>query len=221
VQYLQILSSLFNTTVTAEYFTFLAAIILLHKKKAGIWQLFIPMLFVIIFAETMGWFLHKHLHKPNAWVFNINMLLTDVFFLWIISKAEPLLKSKRIIYAAIILFSTPWIIGFTFFNGALVYLQYIEALGDILLVIACCYFFYAAITEEIYRNLLVYEYFWIVNGILFSALGSAILYLFPEVMGSYQKHTLSNIFSILNTILNLLLYSSLIIAFICRNRNTN
>jgi hypothetical protein len=112
------------------------------------------------------------------------------------------------------------LINLFFFQGFWHYNQYTETIGDIIQVIICCYLFYSLLNEKAYRNLFSYEYFWLANGVLFSSLGSTILYHFPEAMSAYQKQTGINVFAILNNVLNVLLYGSLIIAFICRNRNT-
>lgn len=221
VQSLKSLSSLFNITVIAEYITFIAAIFLLRKKRTGLWRLFIVFLFVIVCTETSGWYEHIILKNyKNGWIFNINLLLTNTFLLWILSTAEPLQKARKKIFAVIILFMVAALINLLFFQGFWDYNQYSETAGDIILVIICCYLFYLLIAEEGYRNLFSYEYFWLANGILFSSLGSAILYIYPTLMGAYQKLTHVNVFAIINYVLNVLLYGSFIIAFICRNKNT-
>jgi hypothetical protein len=212
--------SLFTPIVIAECITWLVAILLLCKKRTGAWRLFIVLFFVIVLAETSGWYVHKVLHKPNGWIFNINMLLTDGFLLWIFSTSEPLRKKQRPIYAAIILFIIIWIINFLVFQGSLGYLKYAETAGDIILVVVCCYFFYWLLAEGVYRNIFAYEFFWLANGVLVSSIGSTILYIFPELMGSYEKQTHIHLFGILNMILNLFLYSISVVAFINRNRNT-
>lgn len=217
---LQLLTSLFNFVVTAEFITFIAAIFLLRKKRTGIWRLFIALFVVTILTETIGWYWNHFLHKPNGWIFNINLVITIVFLLWMLSTAEPVRKTARVIYAVIIFFVAAALVNLLFFQGFVYYNQYTETIGDILQVIVCCYFFYALITEETYRNLLAYEYFWLANGILFSSMISTFLYIFPVVLRDFQKHTGINAFGIVNNVLNILLYGSIIIAFICRNRNT-
>ena len=218
--FIKFLTLLFNTVVAAECITFIAAILLLHKKRIGVWRLFIALFALIVLAETAGCFMYDILGKHNHWVYNINMILTDIFIFWILSTANSLQKERKAIYIVIILFFSTAVINLFFFEGLYHYNQYTETAGDIIQIIISCFLFYRLITEVAYRNLFSYEYFWLANGILFSSLGSTILYHFPEAMSSYQKLTHINVFAILNNILNVLLYSSLIIAFICRYRNT-
>jgi hypothetical protein len=215
-----LISSLFNFIVTIEYSTLIVAIILLHKKRIGLWQLFIPLLFLIVCSETLGWYWHTVLKKPNAFIFNFNMIITDSFMIWILSTSEVLRKYKKRLNAIVMAFVIIAMLNLLFYQGYYIYNQYTETIGDLLQIIICCYLFYRLISEDNYRNILAYEYFWLANGILFSSVGSSFLYIFPVILGDYQKHTGINIFGVVNNILNFLLYGSILISFICRNKNT-
>ncbi|MBS1610102.1 MAG: hypothetical protein JSS98_18435 [Bacteroidetes bacterium] len=214
------LKALFNVVVTAEYITFIAAIFLLYKKQTGIWRFFIPLLFLIVCVETYGWYARYFLNKSNALVFNLNMVVTVSFMLWVLSTAAISQKIRRFIFGLGGIFLSIAAFNLLFLQGFFQYNYYSESIGDIIEVIVCCILLYYLITQEPYINILGYEYFWLANGILFSAMGSAVLYTFPTLLANFQKHSGINIFVILNNILNILLYGSLIIAFICRNRNT-
>jgi hypothetical protein len=72
--------------------------------------------------------------------------------------------------------------------------------------------------EEI--DLLRYDYFWLATGVLFYSLGSALLYQFSNVLGHYYQRTHINVGNYINYALNLILYSTLIIAFIWRRKTT-
>lgn len=220
------LSALLTIIDIAEYLTLFAAIFLLNKKRVGIWRLFILLLLIIVWSETFGWFwnfvlIKKHnFHKPNAWIFNVNMIFTDTFLLSILTTAKHLNKTKKIICISIAAFLLSALINLFFFEGFWEYNKFTETAGDIMQVIVCCYVFYCFIIEETYRDLLANEYFWLATGILFSSMGSAFLYNFPTVLGKFQQYTKISLFTTINTVLNILLYVSMIIAFICRNRNT-
>jgi hypothetical protein len=51
-------------------------------------------------------------------------------------------------------------------------------------------------------------------------LGSALLYQFSDLLGKYYEQTKINVGQYINYTLNLILYSCLIIAFICRRKTT-
>ncbi len=213
------LSTLFNITVIAEWCCFITSLIFL-SKSTGVWRFFIPLLFIIIFAETAGWYLSYVLKKGNNnWIFNLLLTINISFSIWMFTTAEPLRKVKTklffimafyIVFAACNLF---FVQGFWEYNGIT------EALGGIILAVISCYFFYALLKEEGFRNLFRYEYFWLANGLLFSSLGS-VLYIFLHYLHAFRKHTGINIYGYVNYGINVLLYGSLIIAFICRKRNT-
>ena len=211
---------LFNFIVTIEYLSLVAAIFLLHNKHIGKWRLFIPMLIIIVFAETLGWYFRYFLRQSNAWIFNLNMIITICFVLWMLSNAPMPTAVQKIIRILAGIFVVEAIINLLLGEGFWRYNEHTETIGNIIQVIACCTLLYYFIKIEAYNNFLTSEYFWLANGILFSAMGGAILYRFPIALANVQKHTGINIFGILNNMLNALLYGSLIIAFICRQKNT-
>ena len=210
---------LFNLIVTAECITFFAAILLLHKKEIGRWRLFIPMLFIIVSVETLGWYFRYYLSRPNPWIFNLNMIVTDVFILWMLSTGIKSAGIRKITISLVSLFVLFAVGNLLFIQGIQQYNQYTESVGDVIEVIICCVVLFHFAREDVYHNLLSNEYFWLTNGVLFSAIGGAFLYTFPTILANFQKHTGIGIFGILNNILNILLYGSMITAFICRNRN--
>src|SRR5580704_15371721 len=111
------LYSLFNFVTTLEYITLLAAVIFLHAKKVGKWRLFIVLLFLIVCAEDLGWYWHHILGKENAWIFNINMIITMLFLLWIMSTNPAIQKSKKLIYLFIGIFFVWAFMNIYFFQG--------------------------------------------------------------------------------------------------------
>lgn len=105
-------------------------------------------------------------------------------------------------------------------QGFRIYNSYSEGLGDLLIAIISCVFLFTLLKEETYRNLFAYEYFWFANGLLFSSLGNALLYFFLNDLSEYEKKTGVAIYDYINYVINIILYSSLIIAFICRRKTT-
>lgn len=213
------LSNYLNITVIAEWCSFIAAIFFLDKKTK-IWQLFIVLLFLVLIAETTGWYLYSHLHRPNAWPFNLLMLSSNVFFIWFFSRSVLLKKITRFLTGINILFIVFGTLNLLFFQRFWVYNSYSETFADVVLVIISCYFYYSAVTSKDYINLVSYDYFWFTTGIFFSALGSALLYQFSYLLRQFYTATKIDIGTYINYGINLILYSSLITAFICRWRTT-
>ncbi len=211
------LTSLFNITVISEWVAFIAALLLLNKKTT-IWRLFIIVLFITVLAETVGWYIAYFSGKNNAWVFNLLLIITETFFIWMLTIANAF--GKRIVRWIIILFLCFAILNLFLFQGFRKYNDFTEIAADLLIFILCGYFFYRLIHGSPHRSLFRYEYFWLANGLLFSSLGSIVLYIFLNSLNDFYIHTHVNIYGYINYVINVLLNISLIIAFICRNRNT-
>ena len=176
---------------------------------------------MILIAEIAGWFMSDIIRtENNSWVFNTLLIYTGSFTLWILSQADPFKTTKRNLEKGIFLYVVLGSINMIFFEGFRNYNAYSEMLLDLMVCSYCCYFFYKTLEESEYRNLYRYEYFWLAVGFLFSSLGSAILYIFISSLTSFYKHTHINIYGYINSALNVVLYSSLIMSFICRRRNT-
>lgn len=214
------LSNYFNITVIAEWLVFFAAIFLLNRDT-GKWRLFIILLFLTLCAESTGWYISNILKKSNnSTVFNFLLIINISFFGWMLTKAEPFKKAKLTITIAIVAFILIAIANLFFIQGLWIYNSYTEMIGDVMLAIICCYFFYVMINETNFRDLLKYEYFWLSTGVLFSSLGGIILYMFLNLLQTYKKQTGINVYGYINYAINLLLYGSLIVAFICRRMIT-
>jgi uncharacterized membrane protein YfcA len=214
------LSSLFNITFIAESCALIAAFVLLNKKTT-IWRLFKALLFITLFVEAVGWYLAYIIRiSNNNWIFNILLLISSSFTIWMLTNADTLKKERNILMGGVVFFIAFGLCNLFFFQGLWKYNGFTEIIGDLIISIYSCYFFYKALAENIYRDLFQYEYFWIAIGLMVSSIGSAILYIFLDSLTAFYRHTHINIYGYINYILNIILYGSLIIAFICRNRNT-
>ena len=210
--------SLFNITVIAEWVALLVGVKTLVNSRNQ-WRWFILFLVVTIFTETLGWYLRTIKQTPHFKLpFNILLMIRVCFFLWIFSLSELLSRFRKSIIAVILVFLAFGLINLVFIQGFWIYNFYTEVIGDILLVILCGLFYYELLMERSFRKLLAYPYFWLSVGLLLSALGSIVLYIFMESILAYYQETRINIGGQINTILSVILYGALIIAFICQRR---
>lgn len=214
------LTKFFNITVIAEWFTLFAAIILLNKQT-GVWRLFIPFMFLTVCTEFIGSYESVILKiKNNSMIFNFNLIISVSFFIYLFSQVDTFKKNKRILIFILFGFIGLAFMNVFFFQGIWIYNSYTETLGDILLALLSCYFYYSLLKEDEFRNLFKDEYFWLATGLFFSSMGSVILYIFLNQLQSFNDKNHINVYGYINYGINLLLYSNLIIAFICRRRNT-
>jgi len=213
------LSNYFNPTVIAEWCTLAAALLLLNKKT-GKWRLFILLMFLTVFVETVGWYQSNVLKKTgNAMPFNFLMIGSVSFFLWLLAQAETHKISGKTLYGTIMCFIVASLANLLFLQGPLIYNSFTEMIGDIMLAIGSGLVIFGLMKDEAEeRTLFSNEYLWLSIGILFSALGSAVLYMFLDELQQYSRVTHINVYGYINYTVNILLYSCLIIAFVCRRR---
>jgi hypothetical protein len=213
------LSSYFNTIVVAEWITFIAACLLLDRKT-GHWQLFIALLALILLTETSGWYLFSYAGRQyNALPFNLLLITGSLFQLWFLSKPLSPKQRKAAFYARLTFLAFA-MINLLLWQKWQQYNSYTESLADILLALCCCLLFIRLLNDPGSVNVLVNEYFWLAAGVLISALGSAVLYLFQSTLYQYYLQTKLNIGWYILIGFNLIYYSSLILAFICRRKTT-
>jgi len=214
------LLSFFHLTNIAELCALFAGIWLLRRDRSS-WLLFIPQLLLTILVELTGWYLNTYMHiRQNALPFNILMLITISFYMWFF-RQETLFAANRLQLACVaIFFLLGGLANLLFGQGLWKYNYFSESAGDLVLATICCLFFYRHLKTETYRDFFTDAWFWLVNGLLLSSMGSAILYMFVDELGEYYKHTHIDLYDNINNILNIIFYSSLTVAFICRHRVT-
>ena len=213
------LNSYFNLTGISEWCAFLASLLFLDKK-AGLWRFFKVFLFITILAETLGWYSHYFLNKGNNYIFNILLLITVSFFIWMFVNETLMQIIRRRLFITLIFFIFFALVNLLFIEGFQSYNGYSEVIGDIILTSVSCNFLFLILRDDEYINIFRYEYFWLASGLLFYCLGSIVLYLFLDSLRTFTKETGIPVYLYLNGGLNIIFYSCLIIAFICKYRAT-
>lgn len=148
------------------------------------------------------------------------MLCSTSFFIWFFTKAKSLQPVKRTLHYAMYFFMIFALVNLFFFQGLWTYNSNSETLGDIMLAVICCYFFYTLLTADEHIDLLRLDYFWLATGLLFYSLGSALLYQFSGVLRDFYLKSHLDIGTYINYALNLILYTGFIIAFFFRWKTT-
>jgi len=213
------LSSLFNLTVILEWITFITTIFLLDRKT-GIWWLFIFFMLFTICTETAGWYIIHILKKQNNhWLYNIYNIIANVFCIRIVANVSQLKSLQKKIFSAIYLFVLLAVINIIVqvywgFN------DYSEELGNIVSVIICCIFFYKVLNDNEHIDLIRNEYFWYASGLFFDSLGSTVVDLLYKTLLKIHEQTGIHVFRYTMNALNVVYYGTLIIAFVCRRKNT-
>ena len=210
----------FHVTNIAELCA-LAAAALLLGRRAAVWRLFIPLIFLSICMEIAGWYLNTFLHmRYNALPFNILMLINISFYILFFTTTSVFSSYRKWIITSAFVFLVLGLANLFWGQGFWIYNSYSESAGDLILSFICCAFFLKSLRADTYHNFFSNEYFWLANGLLFSSMGSALLYLFLEELSAYYQETRIDVYGPVNSLLNVIFYVSLIIAFICRWKTT-
>jgi hypothetical protein len=210
----------FHGTNIAELCAFAAAVLLLNKRT-GIWRVFIPLILLTICTEASGWYLNTFLHmRNNALPFNILMLVNRCLFILFFTTAGVFRNYRIWMYAGAVGFLAVGAANLLWWQGLWTYNYYSEAAGDLVLAFICCAFFLRSLREDTYHDFFRDPYFWLANGLLFASMGNALLYLYLEELSAWYRATKIDVYGPVNSLLNVIFYVSLIIAFICRWKTT-
>ena len=182
------------------------------------WKLLIPYLLVTFLAETTGLYMRTH-GRSNFQLYNGFLIVESVFTSFFFFQLYKIYKVKL-----------GWLIGW-WVAFAVIYLtemisrdfgSYTSLTAtamSVVFVIACLYFYFLKLKDEVYEPLLKSAPFLWISGSLFFYFGSTACNLFFDYLSENEltsySHSLRHvIFNILNTIL----YSFWIFSFICRYR---
>ncbi|RZM17851.1 MAG: hypothetical protein EOO88_42245 [Pedobacter sp.] len=208
-------TGLFTPTNIAELVAFVAALVFLNKNS-GICQVFKLILLITLLAEFTGWILAWKLYRPNGWVFNSLLGINSSFIVFILFQRLNYKYKDKVLIAIISLIIISTLVTLVFLDGITIYNRLMEITIDLGLAILCCIVLYQMLLTEKNRSFYAFEYFWLVNGVLVYSLGSAVLYVSHPYLGVYQQESGIQLAQYINDTLNIILYASYIIAFICR-----
>ena len=214
------LKTYLNLTTASEWVTLMAALLLL-RARTGRWRILIPLLALTVIVEGIGWYLTNIVKLANnAAPYNFLLLASGTTFLYLLGTApvwRTMPRGVKLVIAVYLLFG---VIDLCWIQSLHRYNYYTEILADLLMAILSCCLLFRMLFGDRYVDLFRNEYFWLANGLLFSSLGSILLYLFLDALVAYWRHSGINLYGYINYTVNGLLYGSLIIAMLCRNRTT-
>ena len=214
------LAELFDLSYISELSALLAALFLL-RKRSGEWRFFTAYLILIVVIETIGWYTGEVLQTDKySWIYNIYLLAMGWFYLWILSKAPVMARHRRDFRVLLYVFMVCAVANLLFYQRWTVFNSYTEVLGNVMLAAVCCWLLFKLLKDDSPTRLTADPHFWLANGLLFFSLGNITVYLFYSFLGTFYKQTHIPLgYYIVNTT-NVVLYGSLIAAFVCRKQTT-
>lgn len=196
--------------------SFLASLsVYFTAEKAPFYLKFFPFfLLLTLVAESLGVYLSS-IRVNNIALYNFFTVFEFSFYLWIISlvlKNQRIKKGIRyilLLYVLISVFNIVYIQQMKSFHAAT------YALGCLLIVAACIYYFFELFRLPKSVNLKNNPAFWICSGLLFFYCCGFPLFGMFNLLSNISKLLIRNFYNII-IILNIFLYTLFTIAFLCR-----
>jgi hypothetical protein len=151
----------------------------------------------------------------NVFLSNVNTMVTIGFYLYLLMEIVQRPKAKKVLLIVFIVYLLISMMNFFLVQKTGVFNSMTYCLGCLLIVTACIYYFWELFQQRESLNLLRQPAFWICSGLLFYCACSFPLQGMLNFMKSLPKVILENLLIIFD-ILNIFLYLSFSIAFLCR-----
>jgi hypothetical protein len=196
---------------------FLAGMFIYFRKDTPLYlRLFTWFLFLTIIVETIASVLSER-KIYNILLYNIFTSFEFIFYFWVLRQVITGETVRKILSYCLLLYpllSLAEIIIRLKANGfhAITY-----SLGCLLIVALCIYYFIELFQRPHAANLFSESTFWICSGLLFYYSCSFPFFALSNYLTNVQNIIVRNLSFILN-MMNILLYSSFTIAFLCRIR---
>lgn len=196
----------------------LTSAVLWLRFRTPILRWFFPFLLFIVLIELTGRYLRTILSQPNGWLFNLSIPIEYLFFAFIFWKSYTRPAYRLLTMWFVILFSLFAIINIAV-NGLAEFHTNVLLIGSFFMIVFSVLYFINLYqdmeTEIVWKE----PMFWIAAGVLVFNMGEFSYNLLFGYLIKYKLDEAAVIFRSINNKLILVLYSFLIIAFLCA-RNT-
>ncbi len=154
------------------------------------------------------------MHIFNTLFSNLSTLFECTFYLYVFREIVHVPLVKKVFSYFVLIYPIVGLFDiFIFQRGGFQTMTY--ALGCLLVIICCVYYFWELFQRPSSVNLARQPAFWICSGLLFYYTCTFPLYGAINMLNLFPRVILSNLLYIL-VLLNILLYLSFTIAFLCR-----
>ncbi len=178
-------------------------------------KLFPPYLGLSLLVEIIAIYLVS-IHVRNYVMYSVFGVVEFAFFLYVLSEIIRNRVVKKIIKITMVINALISISNILFFQTN-TYTSISYSLGSLLIVAFCIYYFFELFRYPKFIKLTSEPSFWICSGLLFYYCCSFPLLSLTTLLSYTPPVLIQNAF-ILLTVMNCLLYTLLIIAFLCRKK---
>ena len=203
-----------------DVFFIITAILISFKKYAGktttlYLKLFPYFLLLTLAVEITGIIMSDVLRRSNnLWLYTNFMGIEFLFYFWVLREIIVTPVVKKIILFVIIIFTVVYYWNNLFGQGKTGFPSITYAIGCVLIALGCLFYFYELFQRPSAFSLFQQPSFWVCTGLLFYYIGTFPFFGLVNFFNIYQKFVKYNMASFIQ-ILNIFLYSSFSIAFVC------
>lgn len=205
--------SLFPVYTYFIVLSLLASLFVYQKKTDFYLKLFPPFLLLTFFIEILGNYLSS-INSNNIIVYNFFSTFMFCFFFFVVSLIVKRKIAKRIIRLVMVVYAIAAVANIVFFQGMKAFHTTTYAVGCLLIVPCCVYYFLELFRFPQSGPLLLNPAFWICTGILFFYCCGFPLFGMVSLWNNVSKLWIES-YTLFVTMVNILLYTLFTIAFIC------
>ncbi len=216
------LSYLFRKMITSLYLSFLFTVIAflsslcIYRQSHPRLYLNLFPVFLLVTVIMSGFIDYFSAHKQsNLVMFNILTSLQFCFYLFVLKEIIRNPTAKRVIFFAFMIYPFVAILIIFFIQKITFVLTISYALGCLFIVAFSIFYFFELFQLPSPVNLLKQPQFWICSGLLFYFSCSFFVFSFLNFLKS-PSHLIGKNLEIIANLLDVLLYTSFTVAFLCR-----
>lgn len=206
----------------AEVAAFLIGCYLFNSLKKGPSVILVFLLAYVLATEQFGRYFRRVLHKPNVEFYNLSTAIEFMVYFYLFSIFFK--KSWKKKYSKYLLWIYPiiWLINILFIQGFHIFHTYSMTIGSIAIIILSCLYLQELIDLALDKDITQHAPFWLCTGLIFFYTGGLVNdFIISNTYKIYFTNLRSSLYSLINNILNVILYSGYIMYFICYHRNKN
>lgn len=211
-----IIEKFFNIPVCAEIIALLAACSLVAGKRHTYWRLFPLYLGAVLTAEWLGFSL-KQQQQSSYLVYNILWIIQAIFFSYIFYRFHQSKFGKQQVLLIVGIFFTFYLseAANESFVGLFIFSRQFLS---IMIIFFSVVFYFSILKNDLTSAPLKFPPFWIVTGLFFFYLGSAIMFTIPVSLRRGILVANMSLYDVVMGFFNCVLYGSWIIAFLWKRQ---
>jgi len=203
-----------------ELAALLISLICWGRLKDTTFKWFPLFLFLICFADLYGHYIRQALSKPNAWLYNISVPIEYLFFAFLFGLNYQTKLFRRVAFIFLPLFFVFALSNMAFIQGFVKFNTNILKAGSFFMIVFSCLYFTELLRQERHIALLKEPMFWVATGVLLFNTGDFCYAIFSDYLIQHHFDRTRKLFKLINNKLVWVLYTCLIISFLCTKRKS-